>query len=556
MSEITSIDQLVLAPSARWMAERIARVIDPSGTAIQLPAAWCIHQLQQGHTCLDFDLPVRAQRRGTQGRDEGDSVCAMLPTEWLRDLAAHAQVQTSEVGSRDETHQLLALEGRKIFLAQCRHAEIQIANKLRAMAQSRCAWASDALVQGPTAAEQAVAAVRRNQLTIITGGPGTGKTTIASKMIDAILRDHAVEIALLASTGKAAKRLENSTHDAAAREKSLSPRTRSVLADIAATTIHAALRARGEHALAHKRVVVVDECSMIDLNLMYELLERLHPDATLILLGDAHQLASVEAGSVLTDILPRDDDAAHPLAHCTVRLSENFRFPADGEVAQVATAVNDGAWDRVRALLASDSAQSVRWKIVQDSSAVVEACYAAFKSAPQSRVLCGHRRGPDGSLAINRTLAKRIAHVANPDAQDGDDFDGRPIIVTVNDPVTGLRNGDTGIVQCTSDGQFVVKIDGYDTPFPLEQIPNHEAAYALTIHKSQGSEYKQVIVVLPAHPSPVVTRELLYTAITRTQGEVLFIATEASLQAAVEQRIQRASGLRDRMVSRGEPSRA
>ena len=534
MSEITSIDQLVLAPSARWMAERIARVIDPSGTAIQLPAAWCIHQLQQGHTCLDFDLPVRAQRRGTQGRDEGDSVCAMLPTAWLRDLAAHPQVQTSDVGSRDETHQLLALEGRKIFLAQCRHAEIQIANKLRAMAQSRCAWASDALVQGPTAAEQAVAAVRRNQLTIITGGPGTGKTTIASKMIDAILRDHAVEIALLASTGKAAKRLENSTHDAAAREKSLSPRTRSVLADIAATTIHAALRARGEHALAHKRVVVVDECSMIDLNLMYELLERLHPDATLILLGDAHQLASVEAGSVLTDILPRDDDAAHPLAHCTVRLSENFRFPADGEVAQVATAVNDGAWDRVRALLASDSAQSVRWKIVQDSSAVVEACYAAFKSAPQSRVLCGHRRGPDGSLAINRTLAKRIAHVANPDAQDGDDFDGRPIIVTVNDPVTGLRNGDTGIVQCTSDGKFVVKIDGYDTPFPLEQIPNHEAAYALTIHKSQGSEYKQVIVVLPAHPSPVVTRELLYTAITRTQGEVLIIATEASLQAAVE----------------------
>ncbi len=551
MNTGATIDELTPSASAQWMGERFARVVDPTGATISRAAVWLFHQLEQGHTCLDFDIPVRAARRGAAAGDERDLSSAMLPAAWIADLANHPRVAQQAIGSRTPTNTLLVLDGRKLFSAGCRHDEIQVANALRAMAATKSAShdaAVDAQVAAATTpAERAVALARRSQLVLVTGGPGTGKTTIAARMADAILKVAPIEVALIAPTGKAAKRLEGAMH-AAAKRADLDARTRDVLAKCAATTIHAAVSARGEHALAHKRLVIVDECSMIHLALMRELLSKLHKDATLILLGDAHQLASVEAGSVFCDILPREGERAHPLAECTVRLTENFRFPATGAVAQLAAAVNDGAWNRVHDALKSPSSTSVRWQVVGDAREVVAACAEAFAEAPESRVLCGHRRGPDGSLAINRMLAKRVANPSNPDAQDGDNFDGRPIIVTVNDPATGLRNGDTGVIQSNAHGEFVAVIEGHDVPFPVAQLPAHEAAYALTIHKSQGSEYKRVIVVLPAHPSPVVTRELLYTAITRTQGEVLIIATEASLCAAVEQCVLRASGLRERMI--------
>lgn len=559
MTQEPSIDQLVPTASAQWFGERFARIVDPTSSTIKLAAVWLFHQLQQGHTCLDFDLSVQATLRGSTTSDERARVSAMAPAAWLADLVTHQHIQQGSAGSRADTDKLLVLDGRKLFLASCRHDEIEVANKLCSMATSKSAWhnsAVDAQCAAATSpAEQAVAVATRNQLIIVTGGPGTGKTTIASRIADAIVRVAAVgsalvavDIALVAPTGKAAKRLGNSAR-AAAKEAGLDAHTRALLATCAASTIHSALSARGEHALAHKRLVIVDECSMIDLALMRSLLKKIHKDATLVLLGDAHQLVSVEAGSVFADILPRDGDVAHPLAHCTIKLVDNYRFPADGVVAKLAAAVNDGEWNAVQEILEQLPREGVQLKVVRDSREVVAACHAAYVDAPESRVLCGHRRGPDGALAINRLLAKLIGKAANPDAQDGDNFEGRPIIVTVNDEVTGLSNGDTGVVQRTADGELVAKIEGSDKLFPLAQLPRHEAAYALTIHKSQGSEYPRVIVVLPAQPSPVVTRELLYTAITRTHGDLLIIATEESLRVAVEQRVHRASGLRQRMIS-------
>ncbi len=547
MSPTSHARELVIDESARWWGSRLGRVIDPSqGAAAETIAsacAWCIHQLAQGHTCLDFDLPVVANRRDS-GRT---SACA--PAEWMALLAAHPSVQQSAAGSLDATTSPLVLEGTKLFLAKCRHGEIEVVRRLCAMAHEKCLWSVDTPA-ATSPRDQALAAVRRNRLSIITGGPGTGKTTIASLMADAVLRERPVEIALIAPTGKAAKRLENSMRQRVASHASeYSRRGREVLSCIAASTIHAALSAAGEEALAKKQLVIVDESSMIDLELMRMLVERLGAHASLVLLGDAHQLASVEAGSVFADMLPREDDSNHPLRACTVRLVDNHRFPVDGVIARIAAAVNDGSWDRVESVLAEESSASVRWKRVANERETLEACANAYGESPASQILCGHRRGSDGSLAVNRMIAKRVGNVANPDPIDGDEFEGRPIIVTVNDPASGLSNGDTGIVRRSGDGELEVQIDGASGALPMAQVPRHEAAYALTIHKSQGSEYPSVIVVLPAGRSTVVTRELLYTAITRTTGNVLIISTQDALRSAVEQRVHRASGLRARMLA-------
>ncbi len=539
-------DELTLDESASWWGSRFGRVIDPSGGAaaetIANACAWCLHQRAQGHACLDFELPVVANSRGS------DRVSAHAPRAWLAALASHPRVQQSERGSSDETRQLLVLEGTQLFLAACRHSEIVVARQLCAMAREKCLW-SIAAAAATSPPDRAIAAVRRHRLSIITGGPGTGKTTIASRMADAVLRDHDVEVALIAPTGKAAKRLESSMRQRiASHAHDYSQRGRAVLSTLAASTIHAALSARGGDALARKRLVIVDESSMIALDLMRKLFERLDPQSSLVLLGDAHQLASVEAGSVFADMLPRAEDVDHPLAGCTVRLTDNYRFPVDGVVARIAGAVNDGSWEQVESILGEDPSASVRWHEVTSADETLAACFDAHRELPASQILCGHRRGRDGSLAVNRMLAKRVGKAANPDPADGEEFEGRPIIVTANDPVTGLSNGDTGIVRRNSAGEFEVQIDGTNAPLQIAQLPRHEAAYAITIHKSQGSEYPSVIIVLPVNASPVVTRELLYTAITRTTGRVLIIATRASLRSAVEQRIHRASGLRARVL--------
>ena len=547
MSDLVTIDALAPHENARWFGERLGRILAPGNRAIADAITWCDHQLKNGHTCLDFSLPVIADLSASGG--EGRITArAMLPRKWLESVKAceHTTVSAAPgMVGMVESARPLVVEGTRMFLAANHSDEIAIARSLRARAATPSRWkvANTGSVSDKAQAA-AVVLIGKQSLALVTGGPGTGKTTVASWMVDAVVRERTdAKIVLVAPTGKACARLTQSMR-AASQRTDLPDSTRAVLASVTAITMHSAiLLARGE-ALAAADLVVVDECSMVGASLMRQLLEKVDATASLVLLGDAHQLASVSGGTVLNDIMPTGD--AHPLAPCTVRLTTSHRFPPGGDIAMLAEAVNEGNWEKVRARL--EGRGQVVWHHAKTAREIVKVSLAQRAAAgDRACVLCGHRIGRDGSLAINGAIVKALGVTRDSDPEVGEDFIGRAIIVTSNDRVTGLVNGDTGRIEQRGAVRVAVFSDRAE-PIPVAQLPAHEAAYALTIHKAQGSEYERVIVTLPAEPSPVITRELLYTAITRSRAAVEVVATESALKAAVEAQVHRASGLKERMA--------
>ncbi len=552
MTVTHKIDLLDAGPYSSWFGRRLGTIVAPGNEAIASALTWCDHQLGCGHTCLDFDLPVIAPLRGSEAR--GAEGRAKLPAMWLAELLKCEQVLSLPRGSMQESDRPLVVEGRRLFLAANHSDEIAIARSLVARATAPSQWpqaggATGALSGCSDAAQdQAVALIGGRALALVIGSPGTGKTTVASRMVDAVLsakRD--ARITLVAPTGKASARLGEAMR-AAASNPAFSEATRAALVGLSAETLDLALLRRRGEDLGSADLVILDECSMVGNTLMRRMLDRVRADASLVLLGDAHQLASVAGGTLLSDIMPTGEE--HPLSRCTVRLATSHRFPAEGAVARLAEAVNTGDFEGAKALLADAPANAqVRWHRVSTPAEVVAvALQCRQRMGEDARMLCGHRVGWDGSLAINRAFVRSLGVARDPDPVGGEDFPGRKIIVTVNDRTNSLVNGDTGEI-AVIDGRMVARFPDRAEPVEVAQLPAHEAAYALTIHKAQGSEYERVIVALPAEPSPVITRELLYTAITRTRGRVEIIATEAALKAAVEAQVHRASGLKERMTA-------
>ena len=537
------LQDLRIEPAAEWFGRRLCALMTGVMHEATEPIAWCLHQWMQGHTCLDLDGCVQAPPRDESSSERLE---AQVPPSWAEALEACDAIARGRPGSLDAAQAPLVLEGRKLFLARCRSQEIAVARDLAARARAFAAWCPSGAV--PTQVEafltqiagslhdaqlQAVRLACARRLAVITGGPGTGKTTVAARVIEAVLQMETPTVLLLAPTGKAAARLQESIR-ARANDGSVHPRAREVLASLTAETLHGAiLRQRGE-AVRRARLLVVDETSMVDLERMHELLRLAHPDASIVLLGDAHQLASVEAGTVLADLV-RDGS----LASCVAPLTHSWRFPTDRGVGRLAAAVNAGeataALDCLRA-----KRDQVDWiEVATPAQVVARATQERARLGADARILCGHRRGPDGSVRINQSIVRGIAGATT------GHFPGRPILVTVNDDNTGLRNGDTGVMRREGNAWFA-HFPGRD-PVPAEQLPAHETAFALTIHKTQGSEYEAVVVALPARPSPVLTRELLYTGLTRTKGPVTVVATEEAIRAAVARPITRSSGLRERL---------
>ncbi len=411
----------------------------------------------------------------------------------------------------------------------------------------------------------AVAATRWT--TVITGGPGTGKTYTIARLL-AVLRglDPDLRVALAAPTGKAAARLaeEVASHGLA----------------LPAVTLHRLLgwrpdstsrfRHDAENRLPYD-VVVVDECSMVSLTMMARLLEAARPDARLVLVGDADQLTSVEAGAVLADLVARPGVAsplpsvvgpdlagadAAEVSGGVVRLSRGYRF--GGTIAALADAVRAGEADAVMTLLRSgdssisfhtpDDLAALEDDVAGSGRAVVAAAVGgdvegALDALAGHRLLCAHRHGPWGGSAWDR-WARQV--VLGPSTPPFGWYPGQPLLVTANDYDAGVWNGDTGVVLADGDGVIAAFDRRPGAPVRLHPslLAGVQTVYAMTIHRAQGSQYDRVSVVLPAETSSLLTRELIYTAVTRAQTHVRVIGTEESVRAAVERRVLRASGLR------------
>lgn len=428
-----------------------------------------------------------------------------------------------------------------------------------------------------------------DRLAVVTGGPGSGKTTSIAKRLVAQMTatTSAVKnVALVAPTGLAAKRMKFALANALANPGlgiEVDLHVHEMIAEIPKSTVHKLLRYNpsnrrpyGRHAgnTLDYELVIVDEVSMMPLSMMARLLEALDENASLILVGDHDQLASVESGSVLADIC-----AASAMGPQFVEtMTGKFRFAEGSPVAAISTAVNTGNAEMLaRALKDSyPQGQSENGKTfpmfhwvdpesdepgLQDVARMVlhhasEICdratrvesdaviseLLAFRESLQ--VVCAHKRGKLGVSGWNASIDRKLGNRAR-----GQWYVGRPIIVLVNDYVNDLSNGDIGVICSDTNGDVFAAFHGNEgiRRIAVSKLPPVDTVHALTIHKSQGSEYGHTVVVLPTVASRIVTRELVYTGITRAKPDLTIVATEEVLQEAARTPIRRATGLANRV---------
>jgi exodeoxyribonuclease V alpha subunit len=430
----------------------------------------------------------------------------------------------------------------------------------------------------------AVSAVGGRRFFVLTGGPGTGKTTTVLRMLLRLQRDGAAGegIAVAAPTGKAAQRLVQSLRQESAHlREHLSSEWRPALDALPtsdALTVHRLLGwspainayRRGPESPIAAGIVVVDEASMLDLSQLRALLRALRPDAVLVLVGDADQLNPVGAGSVLMDLVAVMEAEAAP---DLVRLRHSFR--ADRVLQPVNEAVREGDGDALAKALAAagDRAQlrpvetiaavareTRRWADALAARGppaladTTEDAIAALRQLAGRQLLCALRDGPYGADAVNAAVERHVRLRWQVSA-DQAWYPGRVVMITRNHYGAGLFNGDLGLCQRGSDGALQVwfESEAGARAFAPGALPAHDPAWAITIHKSQGSEYGEVAVLLPPDPEHrILSRQLLYTALSRARHCVEIWGPRASLDNALARRIERAGGLVARL-RRGVP---
>jgi exodeoxyribonuclease V alpha subunit len=599
---------------ARMLAE-----IDPSAKpAVLLGAAWASRAIAFGHVCADLR---RITLRPPVDADGNEIVGIDSPSlfEWVMALAGNATL----VGD-GTTRKPLVFDGdARLYLFRYHRYERMLAEALRSRASQTididlglARSTLDRLFTGGTGFQldvrqrEAAAVAALRHLTVLSGGPGTGKTTTVVRMLALVQSLQLarglppLRIALAAPTGKAAARLGESigTQIAALQcdddVKAAIPR--------AASTIHRLLGVRGGSStrFVHDAslplatdVVVVDEASMVDLATMAKLVDAVPASARIVLVGDKHQLASVEAGAILGDICDagrqggaprsaafastlsqlvdapaRPNEAPAAIADCLVDLVQSHRFDTDSAIGGLAEAIKHGRSDeavtRLQAAIGNtrgqlgmvpvgegDELPTVLRSIVLDGyRPVVDAKDPAERLAllGRFRLLSPHRRGPFGVERLNALVEQLLGlgarmHAGTPW------YDGRPILVTTNDHQLGLFNGDVGVVCSDDNGKlraWFMGGDGALRSFAPSRLPEVETVFAMTVHKSQGSEFDRVGLLVPRQLSSLLTRELLYTAVTRARERVTLFGAARAIADAIGKRIERASGLRDALWGR------
>jgi exodeoxyribonuclease V alpha subunit len=638
-------DQGLLRRLDSALAEQLHR-LDPQAPAAVLVAAAVLAQMEgRGHTCLSVtalsdapldllgwpalwaDGPMGLKALWAQLPVDVSAWCAQLQSSCLRAPGAPDAGQPLVLGGTPDAP-LLYLRRYAAYEQRVGQGLLHRACEPLPVAEGLARAWLDRFFAPRGAAEveidwqkMACAVALRARLSVITGGPGTGKTYTAARLLALLLALHAGEsplrVALAAPTGKAAARLKQSI-DKALQDLPIPADAGLDLKALVecmgpARTLHSLLGARPDsrqfrHHAAQPLdvdVLIVDEASMVHLEMMDALLQALPPHARLVLLGDKDQLASVEAGAVLGDLC-RDAAQGHyspetaqfvqaaagqtldagylapgtsapPLAQQTVMLRESRRF--GGPIGQLALAVNRG--DAVAASLVLQSADAGAgmqplWAqhafsplVVSDlarglggkpSYADYLACMArgpgegaheawvqaVLQAFDRFRVLCAVRQGEWGTEGLNASVQKALADQGGLKAQ-GEWFAGRPVMVTRNDAQLGVFNGDVGVVLPNPQGQLKAWfLDGDQLrSVSVTRLAHVETAFAMTVHKSQGSEFLHTALVLPPGGAEVLSRELVYTGITRAREQFTLIEAQAGLlEAAIARPSVRASGLR------------
>jgi exodeoxyribonuclease V alpha subunit len=466
---------------------------------------------------------------------------------------------------------ILRLNGDLLYLDRYWLEEQQVCDDVLAMMAAKPAGAApniERLFPKGYEEQRAAAEVALSQgLTVLTGGPGTGKTTTVARLL-ALLVEQArlagngrLRIALAAPTGKAAARLQEAVQLEVAK---LDPSAQDALAGLHAATLHRLLGSRPDTSarFRHHRgnrlphdVIVGDETSMVSLTMMARLLEAVRPETRLVLVGDPDQLASVEAGAVLADLVDGLGEAKIAALKTSHRFGES--------IGELATAIRVGDADRAIEVLraggehiewieTADPREKLRKVLVRHAVALRTAAIlgdevAALEVLDEHRLLCAHRRGPFGVQHWNRQVERWLTEETGEPIWSSW-YAGRPVLVTANDYGLGLYNGDTGVTVVREGAlRAVVGGAGETLTFATSRLADVETMHAMTIHKSQGSQADEVTVLLPQEDSRLLTRELFYTAVTRAKRRVRVVGSEAALRAAIERRAVRASGLAQRL---------
>ncbi len=579
-------------------------------------AAFLLSQtLGKGNVCLDFSQPHE-----------------LLGVDYLQQLKANISNScVVRVLNRDDLMQAdidvpLVLQGDRLYLQRYWLYEVNlhqaINNKMNSMP-----WQLEgqvALIHQlfPNVKDnksgqvdwQAVAAciAANKQFSVISGGPGTGKTTTVIRLLALLIHQYQSQhqrapiIKLAAPTGKAAMRLTESIIGAK-QKLDVSDDIKNHIPDMASTLHRLLSRSRtGEFKYnqfnpLHLDVLIVDEASMVDMPLMSKLMQALPPHGQIILLGDKDQLASVEAGSVLADIC--DSEAQHGYSDDNLsllkalsgqvldetevepsgavirdhicQLRKSYRFHAQSGIGQLALAANNGdflAWKKVqksgyedlKLLPLSDDVfddfilQAAKHythyiQLIDPTGTSDEQALAIYEAFNQFQVLCALRDGPLGVAGLNEAIENALLHskVINNSSQW---YLGRPVMVMENDYGLNLYNGDIGIILPHLDVQGVVRpkvafiaSDGGVRWIQPSRLPKHETVYTMTVHKSQGSEFDHCALVLPDYHASVITKELIYTGITRAKNRLTLLARESVVKSGLKTRVQRFSGLKDRL---------
>ncbi|MGW8194995.1 MAG: exodeoxyribonuclease V subunit alpha [Desulforhopalus sp.] len=532
---------------------------------------------ESGHSLLDYHMATfLAKRSQLSGMDRErfremvQSLSAALEAghSCLEVHASDEMVLQSSPLVSDGADTPLVLRNHRLYLQRYFHYERRLAKQISRLATQNIATEQTLSLTenggSPAGSEidwqqEAARLALQKPLTIICGGPGTGKTTTVVRILVLLLQhvSPGYGIALAAPTGKAAMRLSESI----GRSLGIMELPPDILSAIPrqAMTLHRLLGVRRNSPQFHHNgcnpmawdIVVVDEASMVDLAMMSKLVDALKTGARLLLLGDKDQLASVESGAVLSDFI-------RALPGNTVELVKTYRF--DSNIKSLAESINRGDIDAAWALLLDDRVPNVS-TLETDFIAFIADRYRSYMSrvhrdglmAPGEifavfnsfQVLCAVNYGNRGAMAINRLVELDLARQGF-GCSPGSWYDGRPVLITRNDYSLNLYNGDIGICLADENRQMRVwfeRPDGRLRGYAPYRLPSCETVFAMTIHKSQGSEFDEVLVVLPEEENRVLSRELVYTAVTRAKKSVMLVADNEVFAMALTRNISRMSGL-------------